>query len=222
MPRQYWFDESHLPLPWMDHRAGFRPSAYDWRLAREILLRVARGQTIKAIAFDEQMPSYATIFHWLKMRPDFGSEYRALRAELREEARERAARRVRDRVKLAQVKAQVAGKRWWRRGPPSSFTPAIGRKICARLARGTTMSAVNATPGFPSAKVVYRWLKTEPAFAAMVGEAREKNIWRLRMAADMEADKALEVATWEQFRKVKRKVARIEGRMGRLTPKVWG
>lgn len=217
MPRQFWFMESDEPLPAMDHTGGHKESQCGVEIARAILARMARGETIRSITADPAMPSYATLFHWLKVHAEFGEAYRALRRELAEERIERWELRRRSAEVWGPHKAKVEGKRWWRRGRPSSFTREKGEAVCALLREGWTMMAINARPEMPSAKVVYRWLKTEPEFRDMVAEARSSQINRLAFERELAIDSAI-----EDFGRAKRETARLEGRMGRLMPKVWG
>ncbi|WP_394763960.1 hypothetical protein [Phenylobacterium sp.] len=76
--------------------------------------------------------------------------------------------------------------------------------------------AINADPAMPSAKVVYGWMRKEAEFREMVTEARREWLDWLAFDADNMADRVL---AGEPLGKVKRQVARIEGRIGRMTPK---
>jgi hypothetical protein len=73
----------------------------------------------------------------------------------------------------------------------------------------------------PSCKAVYRWLKRQPEFVAMYVAAKAEAAHRLAFQAQMAADRALYATSAWQFRAIKRKVAKIEGRIGRLTPKTY-
>jgi hypothetical protein len=112
--------------------------------------------------------------------------------------------------------AKVEGRRWWRRGKPSSYTRAVGEAICARLRKGETMMSINADPAMPSAKVVYGWMRKEAEFRDMAIEARRWWLGWLAFHAENVADQATAGAP---LARIKRKVARIEARIGRLTPK---
>lgn len=217
MPRQFWFMDTAEPLPAMDHTGGHKESQCGVEIARAILARVARGETIKSITADPAMPSYATLFHWLRVHAEFRDAYQMLRRELAEERIEAWELRRRSAEVWGPHKAEVEGKRWWRRGRPSSFTPEKGEAVCALLAQGWTMSAINAQADMPSAKVVYRWLKTEPEFREMVAEARDEALNWLAFQRELAIESAL-----EDFRRAKAETARLEGRIGRLMPKVWG
>jgi len=208
-------------LPAMDHASGAKESAYRPALGREILRRVARGETVKSIAADPNMPSYATIFRWRQVIPEFGERWRALRGELAVERMEKWDRRAEARVFWRAQKARREGRRPpWRRGRPSSYTAAVGRAICRRLRKGETMMSINADPAMPSAKVVYRWLRTEPAFRAMVMAARRHAVGWLEFQS---------LVAWDELEPVRGSAARVArkaetllGRAGRITPKVYG
>ena len=60
-------------LPKMDHRSGALGSQYDPEFGREICARLRDGQTIRQIVADPDMPSYATVFRWRKMHPEFAA-----------------------------------------------------------------------------------------------------------------------------------------------------
>jgi hypothetical protein len=186
-------------------------------MGRLILARIDEGETIKAITADPAMPAYCTVFQWVKMIPEFGAEYRALRARMAARYVANVAGREASRAFWGPHKAKVLGKRWWRRGRGSSYTREVGEAICARLRRGETMMAVNADPAMPSAKVVYGWMRREPEFREMVMEARGWWLGWLEFHRDNVAD--LAVAGRGSLAQVKRRVARIEARIGRLTPK---
>ena len=146
-------------VPPMDHAPGWKASAFSWDMGRLILARVAAGETVKAITADPRMPSYCTVYRWVQMHPRFGAEWRALRERIA-----RAYVRAQDTRRAAEAfwaprKAAAAGKRWWRRGKPSSYTRPAGVAICARLRGGETMMAIR------------RCLRTE-SFIAGCGPSR--------------------------------------------------
>jgi hypothetical protein len=58
-------------------------------------------------------------------------------------------------------------------GRPSTFTPATGELICARLADGELLTDVCRTPGMPARQTVQRWRMRNPAFDAVYMRARE-------------------------------------------------
>ena len=52
-----------------------RPSDYSPDLAVEICVRVASGQSVRAIAQADDMPAMSTIFKWLSERKEFSEQY---------------------------------------------------------------------------------------------------------------------------------------------------
>lgn len=207
---------SYSYVPPMDHRAGWKASAFTQEMGAFILKRVEDGETIRDITFDARMPAYCTVYQWLKMHPQFAAQYRAIRARQSEMYVSRVADRAAAKAFWPAHMAKVEGRRWWRRGKPSSYTRAVGKAICARLRKGQTMMSINADPAMPSARVVYRWMRTQAEFRDMVIEARRWWLGWLAFQADMEADRALAGAP---LASVKRRVARIEARIGRLSAK---
>lgn len=200
----------------MDHTGGFKDSQYTPQMGRVIIERMAAGETVRRIAADPAMPSYATIFHWRRVHEDFARAW--------------------EEVRMVQAYLRVAR---WKARPPrtrpggktSSFTVERGEAVCAWLREGLAMSAINAMPGMPSAKVVYTWLKREPRFRAMVAAARAYGRSWLAFQAEVAAEKGLPSLSAidgmtpvspAAFSGAKAEVAYFEGRIGALTPKVYG
>ena len=52
-----------------------RPTKYSITLATDILVRVAEGESIRAIVKDEDMPAMSTIFKWLSDHQEFSEQY---------------------------------------------------------------------------------------------------------------------------------------------------
>ena len=205
-------DPDALPVPAMDHEGGFKDSQYSVEMGLVILQRMAAGETIRRIAADPAMPSYATIFHWRKLHPDFARDWekvRMLQAYLR--------------VERWEAKAKLPPGAW-RRGRKSSFTVERGEAVCALLREGVTMMAINAMPGMPSAKVVYTWLKREPVFREMVAEARAYGEDWLRFKAEIAAERVLKSfpAPCPDFPAIRAETEYWEGRAGAFRPKVYG
>ncbi len=212
-------DPLHVVYEWippMDHTPGGKASAFTWEMGEFILTRIEAGETIRRITEDPRMPAYCTVFQWVKVNPEFADRYRALRARQSEAYVRRVAQRAAAKAFWPAHKAKVDGRRWWRRGRPCSYSDAVGKAICARLRRGQTMMAINADPAMPSAKVVYGWMRTQAEFRAMVIAARRWRLDRLAFDIDHVADLAL---AGEPLGAVRREVARIEARIGRLTAK---
>ena len=203
-------------VPPMDHAAGWKASAFTWEMGEFILARVEKGETVRQITADPRMPAYCTVFRWVQMHPQFGRRYRAIRARRADDHVSLVASRAAAKAFWPAHMAKVDGRRWWRRGKPSSYTRATGKAICRRLRRGETMMSINADPAMPSAKVVYTWIRTEAEFREMVMAARREWLDWLAFDADNIADLVL---VGEPLRQVKRRVARIEARIGRQIAK---
>lgn len=210
--REWW-------LPEMDHEAGCKDSAYDPRFGRVICQRVMDGETVRQITADPRMPSYPTLYRWLQVHPDFAADYAAAREAVAAGRLQARAWRLRGRERIAQMDAEAAGKRWWRRGRRSSYTPARGRAVCRMIMLGRSLSEIVARPRMPSSKVVYTWLKREAAFLAAYVEACRCRELFLEMQREALVDEAID-APW-RLRELKRKAAALEGRMGRLRPKAY-
>lgn len=52
-----------------------RPTNYNDELAAEICGRIARGESVRSITRDEQMPGLSTIYLWLNKHPKFVEQY---------------------------------------------------------------------------------------------------------------------------------------------------
>lgn len=51
--------------------------------------------------------------------------------------------------------------------------------VLDRLCEGASLSTVCRTPGMPSRRAVYRWMKNDRAFAQRVAFARQCGVWTL-------------------------------------------
>jgi hypothetical protein len=58
-----------------------RPSKYTPKLADRICSRLADGESLRTICRDEGMPSKATVFSWLRTKPDFLDQYARAKEE---------------------------------------------------------------------------------------------------------------------------------------------
>lgn len=205
------------PLPVIDHKGGAKASQYHPNLGWEICQRMCDGLTIREIAADPAMPSYATIFHWRKMHPEFAAMYDACRDKLAWKrqseagslARATAARRD------AEVAAGMRRRRPARSGRKSTFTMEAALAVCVRLAAGQALSAICARPDMPSLKAVYTWLKRFPVFEAMYLAAREEQ----RMWLELKIEHVAGSCHWTQVGAAMAQVAQLQERLGRLTPK---
>jgi hypothetical protein len=213
------FAETDTPLPAMEHTGGHKESQYHPTIGAVICQRILDGETVRQIVADPRMPSYATLFHWLKVHPDFAAMYGRARDDL---ADERARRRSLETAHWRRVRAHrraVAGKppRDWVSGKTTTYRRDWAAAYCARIADGESGMAVSADPAMPSAKCVYTWLRNIPEFREMYVAARkDQRIWlelQIHMAVDAVGVTGLAAA--------KAEVARLEGRIGRLGAKTW-
>jgi hypothetical protein len=211
------------PIPAMDHEAGFKDTAFTWAMGRLILQRMADRETMKAITADPRMPAYCTVFQWVKVVPEFGEAYRQVRLTLA-----RVIQQEREAERAARVKAKAAARiaagkrpRDWVSGRASTYTEAVARAFCEAIEDGAAASAVVGRPGMPTAKMVANWLKRRPEFRALYVEAcrrREVGLWCER---DMVIDRAIDMGIAFDIRQGNAEIAAIEGRIGRLTPKIY-
>lgn len=207
----------------MDKAAGHKPSAFTWAMGHLILQRVAERETMKAITADPRMPAYATVFRWVKMVPAFGEAYARLRVVLAEVARAEAEqlRALRAEVRAQEIAARAAAKgkapRHWKAGRKGLYTEALAAAVCEAVREGASLSEVVATRGMPSFKVVYAWVRTRPEFREAFMEACNERAFRLRLMVEEVVDRS----TPFTLAAAKREVAALEGRIGRLRPKIY-
>jgi putative intracellular protease/amidase len=210
-------------VPGMDHTGGWKRSQYHPRLGKIIQARLREGETIAQVCADAGMPSAATLHRWRHVHPGFGRAYARMMAE-RGRFRQMMARLERERwAEWARIEHKIGRRRTrtWVSGTKSTYERAWAQAFCARVAKGEAVYRICAAPGMPSCKAVYRWLKRQPEFVAMYVAAKAEAAHRLAFQAQMAADRALYATSAWQFRAIKRKVAKIEGRIGRLTPKTY-
>ena len=62
-----------------DH-AG-RPTIYTQDLVDEICSRLACGESMRSVARDDEMPAMATMFRWMREKPEFKEQYNAAKEE---------------------------------------------------------------------------------------------------------------------------------------------
>jgi hypothetical protein len=208
-------------LPPIDHTGGHKPSQYHPRLGQVICARIEAGETVRQVAADPAMPSYATIFHWRKMHPDFDARYAAMRARMAKARIEAADLAARSKVYWRIHKARVDGRRPrdWVAGKKSTYRRDWAQAYCDRIAAGESGMSVSADPAMPSAKAVYGWLKRFPEFREMYVAARRAQQFSLELDIHLAADEVLDGRA--SLADGKRAVARLEGRIGRLGPKTW-
>ena len=210
-------------VPGMEHTGGGKPSQYRVRIGQVICQRVAAGMTMRQIAADPDMPSYATIYHWLKLHADFANLYVRVRqavAAARLEERE-----ARDRERTLQAfddrQARVSGGRRvprdWGAGRRSGYSPALADRFCRAIIAGGSLKTITARPGMPSVKQVYIWLRQHAEFREAYLQARAEQ----RIGLALRADAVAVTATPDTAAIAEAKIARIAARIGRLTPKVY-
>lgn len=206
-------------VPPMDHTAGHKPSQYQPRFGEVICARLQAGETVRQITADPAMPSYATVFRWLKVNPDFSAMYESLRADLAAWRVERRALRKEAETWRAAHEARLgmrkAPRHWVSR--KSSFTRAWAARFCAAIELGATVAQACAAPGMPSVKQVHTWLKTKAEFREMYGQAK----WAQRQRLEMRIEDIVDGVDPSNLAEAKREVAYLEGRIGRLTPKTY-
>ena len=218
-PERPWKPPAEREPPAMDHEPGWKESAYRPEMGRLILARLEAGETLKQVTADPRMPSYATVYRWTHVHEDFGEAWRMLRDmqaadrrwRLREGAKARAWRYAHER--------KLAGKppRAWKSGKRSTYTACMAMRVCFALEQGASLSEVVKRPGMPSSKAIYRWLRNEPWFRDQYARACDL---REFIARETVIDIALE-ADVGTFRRAKREVAAIDGRIGRMRPRTY-
>lgn len=204
------------PVPEMDHEAGGKASAYTPQMGRLILARIAAGETVKQVTADPRMPSYATVYRWVRVHEDFAEAWTDVRWALAEAAIVADAQAQADRASLRAFKTGVG---WARRrggGRRSTYNRGKGLAVCRQVAAGAPVSHVLDRPGMPSTKAFYGWLKTRPGLRRAYHAACLARMDALQLDLWFAADQVLADG---DLARAKAEVAAIEGRMGRLTPK---
>lgn len=203
----------------MDHGGGWKPSAYRRRIGEIICARIECGETVKQVCADPDMPSYATLFQWLKVHEDFDTMYQAMRDRMRTYRAEQAVkRRAEDRLRRSRVR-KLTGKpaRDWVSGRRSTYSRKAAKAFCDRLGAGESGMSISADPAMPSAKCVYRWLRNEAEFREMYQAARAAQARWLEVNIHMVCDAVDLIGLPE----AKRRVARLRGKIGRLRARTW-
>ncbi|MDO8378291.1 hypothetical protein [Phenylobacterium sp.] len=200
-------------MPDFDRTGGWKPSAYRPAIGRVILARVEVGETITSIVADPEMPCRATLYRWLAMHEDFAADYADVRRVLAENAlwsrdQDDAARRV--------YAARMRG-RPHRGGQKTRYTLCRAWAFCEAVAAGMTLADMAGDPALPTPKMVYRWLRQRPEFRAMYERARAAQ----RLNLQLDIDQVVDRATPFNLAAAKREVAWLQGRIGRLTPKLY-
>ncbi|AZV37880.1 terminase small subunit [Komagataeibacter xylinus] len=110
---------------------GTRRSAYSRRLADEICLRLADGQSLRAICADPALPHRATILRWLRDNPAFRALYDTAREAAADTLAEEIiaiADRATGREDVPAIKLRMEARMWvaTRLRPPASATRGEG------------------------------------------------------------------------------------------------
>ncbi len=198
-----WIPPHQRSVPEMDHTGGAKASQYRREIGEVICARINAGETIRSIAADPAMPSYATIFHWTKVSPEFARMYGAVRAHLREgRVKNRRLKHVSDAWRVPH-EIKLGLRRHWVSGKKSTYRRAWAAAFCKRVAAGESVMEITADPAMPSTK----------AYLEAKAEQRRRLEFQIEMIV-MEATPAT-------FRSAKAKVARLEGRVGRLAAKTY-
>ena len=201
-------------MPDFDHTGGWKPSAYRAAIGRVICARVEVGETITSIVADPEMPSRATLYQWLRVHEDFAAEYAEVRRVLAENtlwSRDDVAAQRRD-------YAVRFGKGLHKGGQKTRYTICRAWAFCQAVSDGMTLAQMRDDPKLPTPKMVYRWLRQRPEFRAMYERARARQRRMLQIDIDMVVDR---VESAYDLPAAKREVAYLEGRIGRLTPKMY-
>jgi hypothetical protein len=205
--------------PPMDHRIGGRkPSQYSDAMARIILARVEVGQTVAQVLTDPLMPSRRTLYDWIHDNEGFGAAWNQMRRAQASRRRAEVARLAEGLRRWNAIHARAEGRRPLRKvGRKSTFRAARGHEFCALIAQGCTVRQAAHEMGLSGVPIIYRWLRNHPRFRAGYIAACEEREDRLAFEADMLAHQV----TGENFRRIKREVERLDGRIAALRPDVW-
>ncbi|WP_421932933.1 hypothetical protein [Phenylobacterium sp.] len=200
-------------MPDFDHTGGWKPSAYRPSIGRVILARVEVGETITSIVADPEMPCRATLYRWLRMHEDFAADYAEVRRVL-------AVNTLWSRDDVAAQRRDYAirfGKGLPKGGQRSRYTLCRAWAFCEAVAAGMTLAQMAGDRRLPTPRMVYRWLRQRPEFRAMYERARA----RQRLVLQLDIDQVVDRVDPFDLAAAKRAVERLEGRIGRLTPKLY-
>lgn len=212
-PTNPWRHPRDRIVPDFDHTGGWKPSAYRAAIGRVILARVEVGETITSIVADPEMPSRATLYQWLRVHEDFAAEYAQVRRVLAEN-------HLWSRADVDAQRRDYAirfGKGLHKGGQKSRYTLCRAWAFCQAVADGRTLAQMRGDASLPTPKMVYLWLRQRPEFRAMYERARATQ----RQMLQVDIDLVVDGAGAGGFAAANREIARLEGRIGRLTPKVY-
>jgi hypothetical protein len=190
-----------------DHPGNRAATPFCEEIAAQICMRVAAGESLRAICKPRDMPGAATVHRWAAVRPPFGAALRKAQADAQVARRDA-------------FRAGAAERAWKRARPwarPDAYRAEVGEEICRRLASGRSLLEICGEADMPVTGTVYEWLRAHDDFAAMYRKAR-------RMQAEMLADLAWAIAS--EAREDGVKVARLQfdvlrWRAARLAPKAY-
>ncbi|HEY3695410.1 hypothetical protein [Phenylobacterium sp.] len=142
-------------------------SRYTEAVGAEICRRLADGESLAVICRDPAMPAPPTVHKWAGLHPEFAeAKARAQRKAWRRERRVQAGKLKKRLARLVEAGRAPSG-------PPSTYSEEMAELICRRLAHGEPLMEICREAHMPSYVTVYAWMRRDPAFAYMVGLARE-------------------------------------------------
>ena len=153
-------------------------SVYTEALGQAICRRVLAGESLRAICAGPGSPHRTTLRAWMTRHPEFAQGLVAAQQAAR------LAWRRRDRACFAHLAARPKPRRG---GKPSTYTPAMGEAICARLMEGESLTAIARDPAMPAYATILGWVRRHPEFEDMYVQARQ-------VQADYFCDEARDVA----------------------------
>lgn len=79
-------------------------------------------------------------------------------------------------------------------GRPSDYTPELGGKLCAELAKGRSLRSVVQDEGMPSDVTFFSWLTKHPEFLRQYEQAKEQSTNKHLETIEELGDEAIRVA----------------------------
>ncbi len=118
---------------------------FDQAVADEMVRRVWRGETLRALARDPGFPTELALAGWRRVRPDFDAALR-MAMGVGHGARKAAGRRV---------------------------SPDLTDAIALHILAGGSLKSAGARPDMPWPQTLYGWMRTRPEFAHAIGVAQQ-------------------------------------------------
>lgn len=163
---------------------GGKVSTYTEAIGEAICARLAEGESLTAITRDPGMPSYGTVFGWLKRHPEFEEMYvvaREVQAEyLFDEARDVAREATRETVPMARLKFDVTRWQAARLAPRKYLDRLVAAEELAELGIGPRGGALRGRETGPKRVIIYptRFEVIDGrVLAAAPRNAREAQAW---------------------------------------------